>query len=160
MKVFHEEPHNRSGAESVCEAFGGHLASIGSQAENDAVEALLRSASASIGVAWIGLTDKAEEGTFVWSDGAPLLNFDKWGTGFGGQPNNDPIDQCGSYNSEDCVVAVPGYGWYDDPCEVVGAEWLTQHMFAVPNEPPDQHGCYPFKLPFVCSTPALSGTTV
>eukprot|EP01046_Picozoa_sp_COSAG06_P037674 COSAG06_NODE_4277_length_4410_cov_5.807237_2_plen_708_part_00 len=160
MKVFHEEPQTWPVAESVCEGYGGHLASIGSQVENDAVNALVRSVG-DRSSAWIGLTDAAEEGTFVWSDGAPLLDFYKWGTLAGGQPNNDAgSDQCGSYSSgEDCVAAVPGLGWFDDPCEAAGADWFAKHALPVPNEPPDQHGCYPVKFPFVCSKPAQPGTT-
>jgi hypothetical protein len=160
MKVFHEEPQTWSAAESVCEGYGGHLASIGSQAEQDMVEALVRSASVRTST-WIGLTDTAEEGTFVWSDGAPLLDFAKWAKDQGGQPDNDAgFDQCASYSGgEDCVVTAVGMGWWDTPCEAAGADWFAKSAVPVPNEPPDQHGCYPVKRHFVCSKPAQPGTT-
>ena len=147
MKVFHKEPQTWSAAESVCEAFGSHLASIGSQVENDAVAALLRSASVS--AAWIGLTDVEEEDTFVWSDGAPLA-FSSWGVG---QPNDlSHGDNCASYSGEDCTL-ITVTGWFDSRCEVGGAAPGGE------GELPGQPGCYPVKRPFVCSKPALPGTT-
>jgi hypothetical protein len=158
MKVFHEEPQTWPAAESICEAYDGHLVDIGSPAEQDAVTALVRSSGAS--VAWIGLTDTAEEGAFVWSNGSPQLDFARWSTEVGGQPNNEAgSDRCASYNvGEDCVATVAGKGWYDFPCEVAGAHWFAMYGAAVPDEPVDQHGCYPHKRPFVCSKPALPGT--
>ena len=97
----------------------------------------------------------------MWSDGAPLLDFAKWGTLGAMQPNNDAgSDQCASYNvGEDCVVTVVGMGWFDNPCEAAGADWFAKNLATVPNEPPDQHGCYPVKRHFVCSKPAQPGTT-
>ena len=147
MKVFHKEPQTWSAAESVCEAFGSHLASIGSQVENDAVAALV--VSASVSAAWIGLTDVEEEDTFVWSDGAPLA-FSSWGVG---QPNDlSHGDNCASYSGEDCTL-ITVTGWFDSRCEVYGAAPGGE------GELPGQPGCYPVKRPFVCSKPALPGTT-
>lgn len=56
---------------------------------------------------WIGLTDRAREGTFNWVDGQPLaLGF--WADG---QPNN--------LGESDCVIAeTDTYGrWNDAPCD-------------------------------------------
>lgn len=151
MKVFHEEPRTWPVAESVCEEYGGHLASIASQEENDAVAALMLPAP--VGLAWIGLTDTAEEGTFAWSDGASLLDFDKWALFGGVQPDNAGSDQCTRHSDgEDCVATDVKLGWYDHPCEVYGAAPDGE------GELPGQPGCYPFKLPFVCSKPVLPGT--
>jgi hypothetical protein len=55
---------------------GGHLATIGSAAENSFFNGL--------GQAWIGLIDKDEEGIFVWSNGEPVT-YINW---CGGEPNN------------------------------------------------------------------------
>jgi hypothetical protein len=91
-----------------------------------------------------------------------LLDFAKWGSFGGMQPHNDAgFDQFASYSGgEDCVATVVGMGWFDNPCEAAGADWFAKNLaVTVPNEPPDQHGCYPVKRPFVCSKPALPGTT-
>ena len=70
-------------AESLAVALSGHLVSIGSPAEQAFVQSnfafLLQSSPA-----WIGLTDRAAEGTFVWADGTPL-SFSNWSPG---EPNN------------------------------------------------------------------------
>jgi hypothetical protein len=70
-------------AESLAVALSGHLVSIGSPAEQAFVQSnfafLLQSSPA-----WIGLTDRAAEGTFVWTDGTPL-SFSNWSPG---EPNN------------------------------------------------------------------------
>ena len=56
---------------------GGHLVTITSQAENDFV-------SSQVGEIWIGLTDAATEGTFVWENGEPVT-YVNWRVD---EPNN------------------------------------------------------------------------
>lgn len=53
--------------------------------------------------AWIGLSDRDVEGTFVWTDGTPL-DFQRWA---GGQPEGPP--------EMDCVASYP-FGWLLDEC--------------------------------------------
>ncbi len=53
---------------------------------------------------WIGLSDKADEGTFVWVDGTPL-GYEDWGT-------TEPNDFFG----EDCVTANDN-AWRDEACD-------------------------------------------
>jgi hypothetical protein len=55
--------------------------------------------------AWIGLSDRESEGTFVWSDGSPL-DLELWGSG-SPKPSGDV---------EDCVATAP-WGWSDLPCD-------------------------------------------
>uniref|UniRef100_A0AAZ1XN79 C-type lectin domain-containing protein n=1 Tax=Oreochromis aureus TaxID=47969 RepID=A0AAZ1XN79_OREAU len=64
---------------------------------------------------WIGLTDSAVEGKWLWVDGSPLnerLTF--W---FDGEPNNMPWPD---HNGENC--AMMGYMeimlWFDYPCKL------------------------------------------
>ncbi len=76
---------------------GGHLASIHSQAEDDFVSGLF-----TIG-GFIGGTDSATEGEFVWTDGSPF-DFENW---LDGEPND--------LDNEDCIQFGPD-GWNDLKC--------------------------------------------
>ncbi|ESO90685.1 hypothetical protein LOTGIDRAFT_78129, partial [Lottia gigantea] len=91
-------------AEKSCQDLGGIMAASKTQEEVDFLSSL-RPKTAKI---WIGLTDRAEEGTFKWLDGSSVV-WDNWAEG---SPN-------GQYGHEDCVVM---YGeqvnskWNDHPC--------------------------------------------
>lgn len=54
---------------------------------------------------WIGLTDEAVEGTFVWDDGSKL-EYSGWNIG---EPNDYRA-------AEDCVQIRKGGGWNDISC--------------------------------------------
>ena len=71
---------------------GWHLASIHSKEEHYYVCSL--AATYGIGCFWIGFTDRAQEGTFVWSDGSPV-NFTAW------HP-----DEPNEHNGEDYTVCI------------------------------------------------------
>ena len=137
-------------AQGVCQDYGGQLASISSQAQTDAAVAMMRLES--IEIAWIGLTDLAEEGVFVWSDGA-ATEYTGW---VGAQPDEATTgSQCAAYNGEDCVALGPhvqSFGWYDLPCEVSGTMQTGEDENS---EIPGQPGCFAVNLPFVCSKPAV-----
>lgn len=56
---------------------------------------------------WLGATDAASEGTFVWSATGEPLTYSNW---YQGEPNDYGGD-------EDCVLAFVGQGsWNDVPC--------------------------------------------
>lgn len=63
--------------DSAAKAMGGHLATVSNASENNFL-------NASPGGVWIGLTDKANEGTWVWSNGEPVT-FTFWANN---EPNN------------------------------------------------------------------------
>ena len=65
-------------AEDYCQGEGAHLTSILSEEENKFVAGLAPEQM------WIGGTDKANEGSFEWTDGSPF-SFTSWGEG---QPTN------------------------------------------------------------------------
>ena len=67
-----------------CVSLGASLATVSSQAEQDAVFALTGASGA-----WIGLTDFLNEGTFSWVDESPLT-FTNWRVN---QPNNGNNNQ-------------------------------------------------------------------
>jgi hypothetical protein len=85
-------------AEATCQSLGAYLVEITSAEEAAFIRSELDPAAA-----WIGLTDTAVEGQFVWDSGAPL-EFTDWGST---EPNDrDP--------GEDCVVVAEQ--WLDLPC--------------------------------------------
>lgn len=98
-------PKVRSEAEADCVALGGHLAAIKTAATNALVATLVANSPA----AFLGGTDLAAEGTFVWPDGSPAI-YTNWRTG---EPNNGN----GSYE-EDCIViqGLLAGVWDDRPC--------------------------------------------
>jgi lectin-like protein/PEP-CTERM motif-containing protein len=67
-------------AENQAVVAGGHLVAINSQAEQD----FLRNTFGTIRNFWIGLTDVASEGNFVWSNG-DAVTYTNWATS---EPNN------------------------------------------------------------------------
>jgi len=87
-------------ARNFCQAWGGDLVEIDSDAEN---EALARRIEANV---WIGATDQEEEGTFRWAGGAPLA-YVGWGRD---QPNDLEAN-------EDCSeLRLFDDRWGDVPC--------------------------------------------
>jgi hypothetical protein len=68
-------------AAAQAEALGGHLVTISSQAENDWVWQTFSGPDHGL---WLGLTDVAEEGRWVWASGEPVT-YTNWHPG---EPNN------------------------------------------------------------------------
>ena len=103
---------NFANAEAHCASnYGsGHLATIESEAENQAVLGVCRT----IGSCWIGLTDSAVEGSWAWTEGT-AVTYTNWSPG---EPNNND-------GGSDCIViygtwqalSPAGNGkWDDRPC--------------------------------------------
>jgi spore coat protein CotH len=91
-------------ARQACLLDGKELASLHSI---EAFENLSIAMMDRIGVemSWIGLNDRASEGSFVWSDGSPL-DFENWG----------PESPKPWGEEQDCVVSA-FFGWMDVECE-------------------------------------------
>ena len=92
-------------AESYCESnYGTNLASVASSQDNTNV--LTASSSAGFGSSnfWVGGSDFATEGTFVWSDGTPF-SYTNW---LAGEPNNN--------NGGEHCLEYSGYVWNDFEC--------------------------------------------
>ena len=88
-------------AEAFCVSQGGHLASIQSEEEN--AELLKAAGSERV---WLGGSDGAEEGRWVWTDGKSW-NFTNWSFG---KPDNE--------NNSDCMVVENAEFWHDTPCSI------------------------------------------
>jgi hypothetical protein len=110
-------PINWTGAQTACKAWGGNLVKIGDQAKNDAVLAYQKSLNANVFASyWIGLTDVATEGTYLWQDGSKATWFN-WDVS---QPDNagNTEDYVHVYTAagkwNDLSVSVPGFpiSWY------------------------------------------------
>jgi len=97
-------PGTCGGAQGAWGSRGGRLVVIGSAQTNQAVTTLIGGVDA-----FVGASDAAAEGTFVWSSGAGLT-FTNWRAG---EPNNAN----GNFE-EDCVVVEGALGgtWDDRPC--------------------------------------------
>merc|ERR1719233_325266 len=95
-------------ARDSCNDLGATLTSITDEDEQNFVAGLIGRSS------WIGLSDQAEEGTFVWEDGSDL-DYTKWEEG---EPNNGN-KAFGIWGGENCVQMRKkfGYMWNDDYCD-------------------------------------------
>jgi len=116
--VMFTTPKTYVDAKAACEAINAHLAYLENAAIDSVAETFVGSANT-----FIGLTDRAVEGTFVWDDGTPL-GYANWHTN---EPNNGGS---GGYQ-EDCVIiagARVGAQWDDRPCDA--SEVATSGMFA------------------------------
>ena len=83
-------------AQAAAQVAGGYLASITSQAENDFIAGLTGGLEA-----YVGATDAAVEGAFVWVNGDPF-GYSNWAFN---EPNNDVAPA--SPEGEDYVVINP-----------------------------------------------------
>lgn len=83
-RVFFDADHTQwTDSSAHAQSLGGYLATITSAAENIFLTGLTHTADGYV-EAWIGLTDEAIEGTFVWVTGEPLI-YTNWAPG---EPND------------------------------------------------------------------------
>lgn len=78
------DPSSWQDAEAQAIALGGHLASINDAAEQNWVFSAFGTFGGVDRGLWIGLSDQASEGNFVWTSGEPLT-YTNW---IAGQPDN------------------------------------------------------------------------
>ena len=80
-----------------CQKFGGDLAKITSDDENQFLFNLIGNQTYTPARgAWLGL-HKNEDNEFYWTDGTPLADYEKWVTG---EPNNLSTEKCGHLYGE------------------------------------------------------------
>jgi hypothetical protein len=130
-------------AEAHCQALTGHLASVTTQTQQDTILSISSGLTT-----WIGLNDRALEGSFVWSDGEPFVSIpgiEK--RELDDEPNAD-WGRCES--GGDCVRLKGGQrSAYDDvPCESC---WFSYEGLDDRFTPLDT--CSEFRLPYICSMP-------
>ena len=104
--VFVSTPKTYVDAQAACVAMAGHLAYLKSATLDAFAETFVGTTNT-----WIGLSDRATEGTFIWDDGSALA-FTSWGAM---EPNNG-----GNMYQEDCGLlagAKLDKGWDDRPCD-------------------------------------------
>ncbi|HUS30585.1 MAG TPA: C-type lectin domain-containing protein [Kofleriaceae bacterium] len=95
-------------AKTSCDAMAGfHLVRISSASEQ-----MVAKAVSGLDVSWIGGSDSATEGTFVWDDGT-ATSYTNWKSG---EPDNG-ANEVGAVE-EDCIALDGGFsgGWTDRPC--------------------------------------------
>ncbi len=91
------------------QTLGASLVSVQSAAENQCIINSLNSMGQG-GVIWIGFSDEAAEGSFVWYDQSPL-GYTNWAPG---EPNQS--------GDEDCTQIYPDGMWNDLSCASANAQ--------------------------------------
>ena len=143
--TFHSGASTWAEARAACQSAGSDLASIRSAAEDAEAWGLTGGQST-----WIGFTDAAEEGTWVWSDGS-TVNYTNWGTP---EPtNNYGAEHCGKYQGSSS-----GY-WASAYCDDTNA-YLCNVFWPPPNTPsppsyPKHH--HPPSTPSAGNDPIFTG---
>jgi len=128
MYFINPASQSSTAAEAAAQVYGAHMVSFQNAQENqDVVNALNLSAyPLSSYATWIGFTDAAQEGNFIWLDGAPV-NYTNWNSG---EPNdlhpsccNTPFFPCSDIrcnDGEDCVQMYSSGLWNDLGCDGSG----------------------------------------
>ena len=105
-------------AQQTCQEWGGELASINTQEEQDAIFSMVDPSL----YYWIGFHDTSHEGNFEWSDGSDVT-YTNWGWG-------EPNQWMGT--EEDCTTFWNANGnWNDWDCSneigfICKAVWSTE----------------------------------
>ncbi len=77
---------------------------------------------------WLGASDAASEGQWVWQHSFSALSYAYW---YPGEPND------GGDGNEDCAYIRAGYGlqWFDTPCDRTNDEGNPFHAFCEIDDP-------------------------
>jgi large repetitive protein len=94
--------HSYQEAAALCAGFGGHLATIGSDAEDDAAFAAVHAGDHP----WLGGDDLAIEGTFRWTTGESMAGYTNFAAG---KPDNA--------GNADCLRYLSDGTWTDTGCD-------------------------------------------
>ena len=115
-------------AEAKAVAMGGHLVTLGDQAEQDWVFQTFNAYDGVNRLYWIGLNDQAAEGQFVWANDEPV-DFTYWAPG---EPNN-------ASNEDFVSMYYLGHGasgrwndWYDRTHDPIGISFAGVVEIAPP----------------------------
>lgn len=150
-------------SEAQAQLLGAHMVSIQSAQENAEVTAALTAAGYNFNnpKIWMGLTDVAQEGTFVWLD----QNSNAYSNWFPGEPNNQvpsglfnccQLGTCQSQivcsQGEDCVQFYPSGQWNDQPCDLPAISVIEVNLCPVVTATTDTLVCENSSLTLTAST--------
>ena len=145
-------PRTWTQARADCIFHGQDLAWIDSQEENNILTYGIRN---DIGSFWIGINDRADEGTWVWANGRPA-GFTFWETG---EPNDDGgVADCGEMWGTDNGHYANNHRWNDIDCEAYTRKYVCR-AYMPPSPPSPSPPPPPSRPPRPPSPPLSPGCT-
>jgi hypothetical protein len=96
-----------AGARDECVNLGGRLAITTNDGEHNALVGFVMAEGATD--VWIGLSDVASEGTWIWVDGTLAGSAVYWAAG---QPNGGTTEDCARLHVDGAGIGT----WFDDAC--------------------------------------------
>ena len=97
------------------------MVTVGTQQRNDEIAELSKNSAI-----WIGLNDRAKEGTWLWSDGTHIdedkFTYTNWN---GNEPNNQ--------GDEDCIEQLTNFKWNDKKCKSTTRSFVCEIVCMGPN---------------------------
>ncbi|KAL4231972.1 hypothetical protein ACF0H5_009549 [Mactra antiquata] len=102
---------NWNEAKTYCEAYGADLATVANDRDQTFLSGYLQRLSSSYfnsGIFWLGGSDQASEGTWIWDKSQQQITYTKWKTG---EPNN-------AGKGENCLTMSfsDNFLWNDNNC--------------------------------------------
>eukprot|EP00795_Rhopilema_esculentum_P011952 gene11952-2527_t len=114
-------------AQKECQLEGGELASVTSVEEQEFIMNEVKLC----GFTWLGLNDRSQEGSFVWTDGSNN-SYSNW-------KENQAYDEV-QRHYEDCVAMDPEGNWYTFSCQdrfyFLCKKTLVDPEMPIPEKPP------------------------
>ena len=106
---FNKDVLNWNDAQAKCHSLGAHL--FEPMSDKEAMMTKTWAENEGLGDVWVGVTDSAQEGTWIYASTGSPFKLANWNSN---EPNN--YDHGDNADGEDCAELVPGGALNDNTC--------------------------------------------